>query len=117
MKALAAQPTVSPTLIHHIQRGHIQIKSNVKAIAGSEVTFENGEKESFDSIIMCTGYKIGLSMLHPDLKKLVFKDNKESILNVKPNFTTVYKAFLLCLKLFFFYSCTSKCFIQNLAIL
>ncbi len=84
MKVLAAQPTVSPTLIHHIQRRQIEIKSNIKEIAGDEVRFENGEKENFDSIIMCTGYKIGLSMLHPDLKKLIFKDNEESILNVKP---------------------------------
>lgn len=32
MKALQAQPTVSPTLVHHIQRGHIAIKPNVKVI-------------------------------------------------------------------------------------
>lgn len=32
MKALQTQPTVSPTLVHHIQRGHIAIKPNVKVI-------------------------------------------------------------------------------------
>lgn len=104
MRALQAQPTVSPTLIHHIQRNHIQIKPNIKVfssqqifienlklsimfnsfqnISGSEVTFTNGEKEIFDSIIMCTGYKIDLNYLHPDLRKTVFKDSEQSILNV-----------------------------------
>ena len=35
MRALQTQPTVSPTLIHHIQRKHVEIKPNIK------VYFEN----------------------------------------------------------------------------
>jgi dimethylaniline monooxygenase (N-oxide forming) len=82
MRALSAQPTVSPTLIHHLQRNYIQIKPNVRSISGSDVTFENGEVDSFDTIIMCTGYKIGLDFLHPDLKNVIFKDADNSILNL-----------------------------------
>lgn len=83
MRALAAQPTVSPTLIHHLQRNYIHIKPNIRSIAGNEVTFENGEVDTFDTIIMCTGYKIGLEFLHPDVRNMVFKDSKSSVLNVK----------------------------------
>ena len=47
------------------------------------MTFENGNREDFDSIILCTGYKIDLSYLNADLRKIVFKDKNEQILDVK----------------------------------
>lgn len=46
------------------------------------MTFLNNEKEEFDSIILCTGYKIGIDFLSNDLKKLVFDPEDDSYLNV-----------------------------------
>jgi hypothetical protein len=46
------------------------------------VTFENGDKASFDAIVLCTGYKIDLDILHSDIKKEIFEDKEESHLNV-----------------------------------
>ena len=54
----------------------------LKKIFGNEVVFEDGDKEEFDAIIFCTGYKIDLSILHKDLKKLVFLDEEKGMLNV-----------------------------------
>lgn len=104
MRALQSQPTVSPTLIHHIQRRHITIKPNVKvwtnihlntgkilireffyykkAINGNEILFENGDRDEFDTIILCTGYKIDLGYLHQELQDIVFKDKEKTVLNV-----------------------------------
>ena len=47
--------------------------------------FENNERENFDAIIFCTGYKIDLSILHNDLKNLVFDDEDKGVLNVNAN--------------------------------
>jgi lysine/ornithine N-monooxygenase len=43
---------------------------------------KNDDKEKFDAIIFCTGYKIDLTILHDDLKKLVFDDEDKGVLNV-----------------------------------
>jgi hypothetical protein len=32
IRALQSQPTVCPTLIHHIQRKHVNIKPNIKVV-------------------------------------------------------------------------------------
>ncbi len=44
--------------------------------------FENDERENFGAIIFCTGYKIDMTILHDDLKKLVFDDEDKGVLNV-----------------------------------
>lgn len=46
------------------------------------VTFENGSSDTFDCIILCTGYKIDLNYLDVKLKREIFQDKEESILNV-----------------------------------
>ena len=56
--------------------------ANSKEIAGSEVVFENGMREVFDSIILCTGYRIMLDFLHPNIKNIVFADKEELYLDV-----------------------------------
>jgi len=54
----------------------------MKQISGNEVIFDNGEKAYFDAIILCTGYKIDLDILHSNIKKEIFIDKEESQLNV-----------------------------------
>lgn len=85
MKALQSQPTVSPTLIHHLQRKEIKIKPNIKQINGNKVTFDNGEVDEFDHIILCTGYKIGLEFLDKNLRSKVFTSKAETNLQVDFN--------------------------------
>jgi lysine/ornithine N-monooxygenase len=55
----------------------------LKRIDGSEIEFENGEKEAFDAIILCTGYQIDLDFLHKDIRDQVFFDEEQTFLNVK----------------------------------
>ncbi|KAI8772429.1 dimethylaniline monooxygenase [N-oxide-forming] 5 [Biomphalaria glabrata] len=63
MKPLQTQPTVSPTLIHHIQRGNIKIKPNILNIRGNTVKFVDGTSAKYDRIVYCTGYTIDLPFL------------------------------------------------------
>ncbi|BFZ00517.1 hypothetical protein BsWGS_03556 [Bradybaena similaris] len=71
MRALETQPTVSPTLIHHIQRGNVKISPDIKEIDGSTVYFIDGSCADFDRIIYCTGYKIDLPFLPKSIKEQV----------------------------------------------
>lgn len=87
MRAMQTQPTVSPTLIHHIQRKQINIKPNVKSIDGNRVTFDDNQTDEYDSIILCTGYKIDLEFLSDNLKTLVYKDKEKTRLNVRSFFS------------------------------
>ncbi|KAK6194529.1 hypothetical protein SNE40_000149 [Patella caerulea] len=79
MGALQTQPTVSPTIIHHIQRKDIKIVPNILRIEGKRVEFINDESAEFDVIILCTGYKIGLPFLHQDIQNQVLEDNSNSL--------------------------------------
>ncbi|KAL4219838.1 hypothetical protein ACF0H5_020249 [Mactra antiquata] len=76
MKPLQSQPTVSPTLIHHIQRRNIKIVPNIQRIEGSKVYFSDGDSAEFDHIVLCTGYKIDLPFLSEDIQQTVL--NKET---------------------------------------
>jgi dimethylaniline monooxygenase (N-oxide forming) len=82
VRALQSQPTVCPTLIHHIQRNDIIVRPNVKNVSGYTVTFEDGHSEEFDCIIESTGYKIDLDFLDQNLRKKIFKDTEETILDL-----------------------------------
>jgi dimethylaniline monooxygenase (N-oxide forming) len=93
MNPLQSQPTVSPTLIHHIQRREILIKPNIKQINENKVTFDNDEVDEFDYIILCTGYKIGLEFLDKKLRDQVFTSKAETNLNV--TFSVFTKAILM----------------------
>ncbi|XP_071949689.1 flavin-containing monooxygenase 5-like [Antedon mediterranea] len=83
MKILQTQPTVSPTLIHHIQRGNIQIKPNITKIDGSTVHFTDGTSIDTYCIVYCTGYSISLPFLDEDIKR--------DILDNETNQITLYK--------------------------
>lgn len=79
MRALQTQPTVSPTLIHHIQRRNITIVPNIANIEGDTVQFVTGEKAQFDKIIYCTGYKIDLPYLSDDVRLKVLDESANDI--------------------------------------
>ncbi|KAK3699384.1 hypothetical protein QZH41_006562 [Actinostola sp. cb2023] len=74
MGALQTQLTVSPTLIHHIQRGNIHIKPNVARLESKRVVFTNGSSVEADAIVCCTGYSISLPFLSDKIKPLVIDE-------------------------------------------
>lgn len=75
-RILSSQPTVSPTLIHHIQRGNIKIRQNISSFTENGVIFKDGQKDNFDSVIMCTGFKVDCPFLAKDLKSAAFGNSK-----------------------------------------
>ncbi|ESP00865.1 hypothetical protein LOTGIDRAFT_172967 [Lottia gigantea] len=79
MKALQTQPTVSPTLIHHIQRQQIKIVPNILRVEGSRVEFVDGQSAEFDVIILCTGYKISLPYLQKTIRDKVLEEESNTI--------------------------------------
>ncbi|CAH1781107.1 unnamed protein product [Owenia fusiformis] len=80
MRALQTQPTVSPTLAHHIQRGEVKIMPNIKKIQGSSVHFTNDEVvKDVDQLIYCTGYKIDLPYLSDDIRADLLDDATNEI--------------------------------------
>jgi len=74
MGILDTQPTVSPTLIHHIQRRNIRIAPNITKIEGKTVHFINGTSSDFDKILYCTGYKIDLPFLSDSVRSQILDD-------------------------------------------
>lgn len=79
MHARQTQPTVSPTLVHHIQRRNVAVKPNIAALKGSEVVFTDGTRTAADAIVCCTGYHIDLPFLESSVKDLVLEENTNKI--------------------------------------
>lgn len=89
---LNKHPTINSELLYFIRHGKIFPRQGIAHLNGSEVHFVNGQKESFDTLIFATGYKISfpffdkrlinfdgkttlplyLKMIHPDLDNLFF---------------------------------------------
>ncbi|XP_052783559.1 flavin-containing monooxygenase 5-like isoform X2 [Mya arenaria] len=79
MKALSTQPTISSTLVHHIQRREIVLVPNIERIADNKVMFMDGTQAEFDNIILCTGYKIDLPYLEDRVRNVVLDDEHNTI--------------------------------------
>ncbi|XP_067948678.1 flavin-containing monooxygenase 5-like [Watersipora subatra] len=72
-------PTVSQTLVHHIQRGKVKVSPNLKALGKDYVEFDDGSIASdVKAIIKCTGYTIHLPFFEEEVKnKVVNEDTNE----------------------------------------
>lgn len=79
MRARQTQPTVSATLVHHIQRRNVAVKPNIASLKGSEVVFTDGTRTAADAIVCCTGYHIDLPFLESSVKDLVVEENSNKI--------------------------------------
>ena len=79
MRARQTQPTVSPTLIHHIQRENVTVKPNIVALKGNEVVFSDATRAEADAIVCCTGYYIDLPFLDSNIKNLVVEESTNKI--------------------------------------
>jgi dimethylaniline monooxygenase (N-oxide forming) len=85
--AFQTQPTVSPTLIHTIQRGYVDVKPNVREFYETGVIFEDGTRGDYDTVIYSTGYKIDLPFLDDNLKATILNETNNEILLYKNAFS------------------------------
>ena len=64
---LAAHPTISADLLNLVGHGKILMKPNVEHLDGDGVTFVDGSRETVDTVIWATGYKVSFPFLDPGL--------------------------------------------------
>lgn len=57
-------------LLSRVEKGKVSPRPTIKSISGNEVIFEDGSKETVDTIICATGYEIDIPFLHPSLTGL-----------------------------------------------
>jgi dimethylaniline monooxygenase (N-oxide forming) len=74
MRITQSQPTVSATLVHHVARGSIVTRPNIKRINPGSVEFSDGSTASADVIVFATGYKISFPFLSQDITSKVLPD-------------------------------------------
>ncbi|XP_078614603.1 flavin-containing monooxygenase 5-like isoform X2 [Branchiostoma floridae x Branchiostoma japonicum] len=79
MRALQTQPTVSPTLIHNIQRNNINVKPNIARFEGNTVHFTDGSSEVVDHVVMCTGFRVSLPFLPDEVREKVLEEGSNSM--------------------------------------
>lgn len=63
-------PTSHPCLMSHFVWDRIKAKPGIRAVSGQEVTFVDGTKQTFDTVIAGTGYNVDLPFLAPELRPL-----------------------------------------------
>jgi len=64
---LQAHPTVSEELPSLVGHGRVKILPDLEKLDGDGVVFKDGQRESIDVIIYCTGYYIRFPFLAPEL--------------------------------------------------
>ena len=65
--AAKTHPTLSESIVAHIEYNRITAKPGITAINGHRITFADGSAEDFDVLIGATGYNVHLPFLAPDL--------------------------------------------------
>ncbi len=67
-KLFEAHPTVSSELLPRIGHGDVAVKPNIERFSGGRgVRFTDGSEEQIDLVIYCSGYKITLPFLDPEV--------------------------------------------------
>ncbi|HEX8065057.1 MAG TPA: NAD(P)-binding domain-containing protein [Thermoleophilaceae bacterium] len=62
-----AHPTITDTVLSRISHGEIAPKPGVERLAGDRVRFVDGSEEPVDTIVWCTGYRVEIPFLDPEL--------------------------------------------------
>ena len=57
-KLFEIHPVLNSLVLHHIRHGDIFPKVNIKRLDGKQVIFKDNSVETFDLILLATGYKI-----------------------------------------------------------
>ncbi len=63
-------PTSHPSLISHFVWDRIKAKPGIASVNGQQVTFVDGTNETYDSVIVATGYHVDLPFLAPQMRPL-----------------------------------------------
>ena len=63
---LSSHPILNTQFLNHLRHGDIHPRKDVKEFNGKTVTFVDGTKEDYDTIVFGTGYKISFPYLHYD---------------------------------------------------
>ena len=75
---LRAQPTVSHTLYHHIQRGSVALRPHITSLGPKKkIAFSDGSTDWYDAVVMATGYTFSLPSLHKDVREHVMRGENE----------------------------------------
>jgi cation diffusion facilitator CzcD-associated flavoprotein CzcO len=51
-----SHPIVNSLILHHLAHGALTVKPDVKAFANDRVVFQDGSEETFDLVLLATGY-------------------------------------------------------------
>jgi hypothetical protein len=62
-----SHPTISDTIVSRIAHGMITPKPGIEALEPGGVRFTDGTREDVDAIVWCTGYRVTIPFLDPDL--------------------------------------------------
>lgn len=75
-------------------------------IDGNVVTFDDDEKAEYDTILLCTGYNIGIPFLDKEIRSKIFTDESETVLKVirGKDFVKVFIVFRFLLSFIKMYS-------------
>lgn len=63
-------PTSHPNLMSHFVWNRIRAKPGIVSVSGREVTFTDGTRQTFDTVIAGTGYAVTLPFLAPEFRPL-----------------------------------------------
>ena len=63
-------PTSHPSLMSHFVWDRIKARPGIESVKGQDVRFVDGTSETFDSVIVATGYHVDLPFLAPQLRPL-----------------------------------------------
>lgn len=53
-----SHPIVNSLILHHLGHGDIHMKSDIERFDGDGVLFKDGSRESYDLVLLATGYKL-----------------------------------------------------------
>ncbi|MEU0555646.1 NAD(P)-binding domain-containing protein [Dactylosporangium sp. NPDC006015] len=64
---LQDHPTLSDALLPRITHGEIEVRPAIDRFDGDDVIFSNGNRDSVDVVVWCTGYRVDVPFLDPAL--------------------------------------------------
>ncbi len=62
-----SHPTISDTIVSRISHGEITPKPGIEALEPTGVRFTDGTREDVDAIVWCTGYRVTIPFLEPEV--------------------------------------------------
>jgi hypothetical protein len=62
-----SHPTISDTIVSRIVHGEITPKPGIDALEADGVRFADGTREQVDAIVWCTGYRVEIPFLAPEV--------------------------------------------------